>query len=284
MLRTLTASDTTARARQASPFSETVHRQHAYRVPYENLDVLRQRPVSQDIEAIFDKIVRRGRGGWCYEMNDLLGWALRELGFTVTRQLGGVMRAARGDDAFGNHLVLKVTLDGSQWLADVGLGDGIAEPIALAAGTHREGSRTFRLEELDDGIWRYHNDLGAMPPSFDFRLRDGHVDYEAPDVDEARIAETCASLQSDPESMFRQNLACQRMAPDGISLLIGRVFRQNGERKLLDSASELAAVLEETFDLDVDCQDLWPGVVERHAALFGDTPVDEIQFGLPEEQ
>jgi N-hydroxyarylamine O-acetyltransferase len=65
-----------------------VHRCHACNVPYENLDVIRQVPVDQDIERIFTKIVHDGRGGWCYEMNGLLGWALREIGFDVTRMCG----------------------------------------------------------------------------------------------------------------------------------------------------------------------------------------------------
>ena len=266
------------------PVLAAVHRHHAYEVPYENLDVLRRLPVSQDIEAIFDKIVHHRRGGWCYEMNGLLGWALAELGFNVTRQLGGVMRSERGDDAFGNHLMLKVSLDGRTWLADVGLGDGIAEPIPLEVGDHRQGARTFRLETLGGGIWRYHNADGAMPPDFDFRYREGHSGFSAPEADEGRIAEICGRLQTDPESMFRLNLVCQRMSPDGISLLLGRVFTHNGKRRLLDSASELDEVLSGAFGLAVDTEELWPGVVGRHDALFGDTAIEEIRFGAPDPE
>ena len=74
-----------------------IHRKHLLSIPYENLDVQRGRPLDLDIERIFDKIVHRGRGGWCYEMNGLLGWALSEIGFDVMRMAGGVMRSQHGD-------------------------------------------------------------------------------------------------------------------------------------------------------------------------------------------
>ena len=45
-------------------------------VPFENLDIVAGRPISLDLEAIFDKIVRRRRGGFCYELNGLFAWLL----------------------------------------------------------------------------------------------------------------------------------------------------------------------------------------------------------------
>jgi len=52
-----------------------LHRGHVENIPYENLDVQFVRPVTRDPAAIFEKLVTRRRGGWCYEMNGLLGWA-----------------------------------------------------------------------------------------------------------------------------------------------------------------------------------------------------------------
>src|SRR5438105_3043842 len=79
---------------------------HVRTVPFENLDVQLRRPVGLDIDACFDKIVRQRRGGWCFELNGLLGWALREIGFDVVRTSGGVMRERIGDAQLGNHLCL----------------------------------------------------------------------------------------------------------------------------------------------------------------------------------
>ncbi|MEQ8859872.1 MAG: arylamine N-acetyltransferase [Pseudomonadales bacterium] len=253
-----------------------VHRHHACAIAYENLDVILERPVDQDPARIFDKIVDQGRGGWCYEMNGLLGWALGELGFHVTRVCGGVMRARFGDDAFGNHLVLRVALDDATWIADVGLGDGMLEPLPLRAGVHEQFGRRFRLEALGDGEWRFHNRSDGMPPDFDF-VDDHHT--------EARLETRCDELQTDPDSMFRQNLICQRMSEGGGSALLGRVLRNfdpTVPRRLIGSEAELIDVLESVFGLQVPpLGDLWQRVSARHAELFGDTPVEEISFGPP---
>jgi N-hydroxyarylamine O-acetyltransferase len=60
-----------------------VHRKHAFAIPYENLDVHLGRSLDFDMERIFEKLVLRPRGGWCYETHILLEWALREIGFDV---------------------------------------------------------------------------------------------------------------------------------------------------------------------------------------------------------
>ena len=254
-----------------------VHRCHACAIAYENLDVIRAVPVDQEIERIYAKIVVDGRGGWCYEMNGLLGWALRAIGFKVTRICGGVMRAERGDAAFGNHLVLKVDLN-EPWIADVGLGDGIVEPIPLRESESAQYGRHCRLQQLRPGEWRFHNRENGMPPSFDFLDRP---------AEEAQLTRTCSALQSDPESMFRQNLICQRMSVTGGHMLLGRVLTHHTDAeptRMLGSEGELVEVLESVFGITVpDLTGVWTRVVARHKTLFGDTPVSEIRSGPPRD-
>ena len=76
---------------------KAVHRGHAHHILYENSDVYSGIPVDQDISNIYKKIIEQGRGGWCYEMNGLRDWVPNELGFKVTRKIGGVMRSVFGD-------------------------------------------------------------------------------------------------------------------------------------------------------------------------------------------
>lgn len=239
-----------------------VHRAHALAIPYENLDVYLERPVDQDIERIFHKIVRDGRGGWCYEMNGLLGWALREIGFTVTRHTGGVFRADFGDDALGNHLLHSVHLD-KTYVVDVGIGDFIKEPVVLKEGSISDSGRTYRLEQLPDNSWRFHNAQGAMPPSFDF--------FHEP-ADEARLAATCRTLQTDSESMFRQNLICQRMTATGVKGLLGRFYTDTDARldkHLIASEDELHDVIINALGITPPKLDgLWERVSARHSELF----------------
>ncbi|HEY8698986.1 MAG TPA: arylamine N-acetyltransferase [Rhizomicrobium sp.] len=241
-----------------------LHRAHLLAIPYENLDVQLGRPVTIERPPIFDKLVRRRRGGWCYEMNGLLGWSLGELGFRVARATGAVMREAADEVMAGNHLVLKVELDEGLYLADVGFGDGPIEPIRVAEGAFSDGRFDFALSKADGAWWRFHNHPAGGAKSFDFHL--------AP-ADESLFAEKCAFLQTSQASPFVQNLVCQRHTNDGLSILRGRVLKSitpNGTtERLVENAGELIAVLGDVFALDVpEAATLWPKICARHEALF----------------
>ncbi len=243
---------------------KAIHRLHLLAIPYENLDVQLGRPLTIDPADAFEKIVGRGRGGWCYEMNGLLGWALGEIGFDVTRAAGAVARAVLGDAQLGNHLVLRVELD-EPWLADVGFGDGPLGPFRIAPGQFSSHIFPFGLAQIEDGWWRLTNHPRGGAPSFDFRP-------EA--ADEAVLAERSNWLQTSPQSPFVQNAVVQRQRPDGLAILRGKTLkiltRDATEARDLASAAEYAQVLSEVFGLDVpEAAGLWPAICARHEALFG---------------
>jgi len=246
-----------------------IHRAHQYAIPFENLDVLLRRPVVLDVEANYDKIVCQRRGGWCYELNGVMGWALKEIGFEVMRMSAGVMRVRAGDAVLGNHLCLLVCLD-QRYLVDVGFGGSLVEPLPLSASEREDRPYRLGLSELDDNYWRF----AEMAPgdgdafSFDFRV--------AP-ADEALLARKCQFLQTDPASPFVQNLVVQRRAAADTHLsLRGRVLAAihatGVDKKLLNSADELVATLRDSFDLDApEAATLWPSISARHEALFSGT-------------
>ncbi len=107
---------------------------HQQSVPYENLDCHLLRPVTLDIDSIYNKIVLSNRGGGCYELNSLFGTLLRKLGFTVDYLSGRVF----GRDFVGkefDHLTLRVISEDKPYLVDVGFGDGFYEPMLLNNGS-----------------------------------------------------------------------------------------------------------------------------------------------------
>ena len=105
-----------------------LHRAHLLSVPFENLDIQAGRPIVLDRERLFDKIVRRRRGGFCYELNGLLATFLEEMGFRVTLLSAGVARETGGFSPEFDHLALCIHLE-SDWLADVGFGESILDPV-----------------------------------------------------------------------------------------------------------------------------------------------------------
>lgn len=241
-----------------------LHRAHLLAIPYENLDVQLGRPVVLDEDAAFEKIVGRGRGGWCYEMNGLFAAVLEEIGFKVTRMAGAVMREAMGDIVLGNHLVLLVHVDGEPWIADVGLGDGSLDPFVLRAGPFSVAGYRFGLARLDRLWWRFQNHEQSGARSFDFI-----PEPSLPGV----LAAHCEWQQTAPESTFVMNLVVQRFTGAEILQLHGRVLRTlrpaSKRERVIASADELVTVLSREFGLDVpEAASLWPRVLARHEELF----------------
>lgn len=229
----------------------SIHRAHAYAFTWENLDAYMGWPGSVDPASAFAKMVEGGRGGWCYEMNGLLGAALSAAGFQVTRLAGGVGREQRGDAMIGNHLTLRVDLD-KPWLADAGLGDALVEPVPMQQGSARQGFLDFAIETGGDW-WRFRNHRWGGAQSFDFR----------PDhSDEAALAGMQRFLIGDPGSPFVNNLVIQRHYPDRIEGLRNRtrvtITAAGVESRELADASALARALADDFALDVEGVDaIW---------------------------
>ncbi|MCW3836391.1 arylamine N-acetyltransferase [Sphingomonas canadensis] len=246
---------------------EGVMRAHVAAVPFENLDVQLGRRLDTALPAIYAKIVGDRRGGWCFEQNGLLGWALAALGFRVTRLSGGVMRERQGEAAMGNHLALKVSLE-RDWLVDAGFGGSQAAPVPLAEGAHEHPPYRIWLAREPGGHWRFAELFdGGSPFTYDF--------LDGP-ADEALLAAKCAELQDIPESPFVQNLVVQRRVGDRHRTLRGRVFSERGPdgvaTRTIGSADELVAVLADEFGLRVPAAaGLWDAICERHAALFPET-------------
>ena len=246
-------------------------RAHALAVPFENLDVQLGRPVTTNVAQAYEKIVGRRRGGWCYEQNGLFGWALAEIGFDVTRVAAAVMRAERGEVSEANHLALLVRAPGSDdtWLADVGFGGSLLEPIRLEECEHLHDPFRLGLRRLDDGHWQFWENAGDGEFSYDFRPEPANEDA---------LAHKCEVLQTDPESSFVLNLVVQSRTPKRHSTLRGRVLTHydasGATTSTLQSPDQLLQTLAGIFGLDVpEIAACWPKVLARHRQLFGEDQV-----------
>jgi N-hydroxyarylamine O-acetyltransferase len=222
-----------------------LHRAHMERVPFENLDIHAGRPIVLEEEALFDKIVRRRRGGFCYELNGLFSALLREMGFRVARLSAGVLN---DDGTFGpdfDHMILRVDL-GDRWLADVGFGDSFREPLRLDVRDHqvRDGRPYRVLHDGAAGMMVAHWNRASAPPGYAFDF-DAHlfVDY----------AEMCTFHQTSPDSPFTRKRVCSRATPTGRITLSGTrlIVTEKGQRTERDlTEAEWSRALKEYFGID----------------------------------
>jgi arylamine N-acetyltransferase len=61
----------------------TLQKLHLLNVPFENLDIHYKVPIELNLTNIFEKVINKRRGGFCYELNGLFYKLLRSIGFHV---------------------------------------------------------------------------------------------------------------------------------------------------------------------------------------------------------
>lgn len=124
---------------------ERLQRAHQTAVPFETLSITGDpfgdhdgEGVSLALADLFEKIVDRRRGGFCYELNGLFGWLLAELGFDVERRSARVF--SDGEPGLpADHLALVVSLD-RRYLVEVGFGAPVPRGPVRLDGTARSAT------------------------------------------------------------------------------------------------------------------------------------------------
>jgi N-hydroxyarylamine O-acetyltransferase len=230
-----------------------LHRSHLYTVPFENLDIALGIPIVLESDHLYDKIVVRRRGGFCYEVNGLFCELLLALGFTVS-MLSGCVR--RDDGGFGpefDHMLLKVELP-EPWLADVGFGESFVDPLPLKPGAQEaENGHLFGVTPENGGWELYRRDSdGADVPLYRFSDIARRLSEYIP---------MCEHHQKSPESSFTRRRICTMAQPDGRITLAGMrlIETKNEKRKeaLLSGEAELRQCLLEQFGVELPAGTDW---------------------------
>jgi len=191
-----------------------LHREHQLAVPFENLSIHLAEPISLDEADLIDKIVRRRRGGFCYELNGAFALLLEALGMRVSRVAARVHGEAGLSPPF-DHLTLVVRpADGSgPWLADVGFGSHSDYPLLLDVRDDQDDPvGVFRLADAGEG------DIDV--------LKDGQPQYRL-ETRERTLADcvpTCWWQQTSPQSHFTRGTICSRRTQDGRVSISGRTL------------------------------------------------------------
>jgi len=225
----------------------SLHRQHLFTVPFENLDIPLGTPISLDLPFLYDKVVERHRGGFCYELNGLFCELLTALGFRV-QMLSA--RVRRDDGGFGpefDHMLLKVELD-DPWLVDVGFGDSFVDPIVFrAGGADQVDGHRYQVSTFGDE-WQLlrEDDRGQVPL---YRFRD--VPRTLSDY-----REMCTFHQTSPESGFTERWICSKATPRGRITLanLRLILTRDGNREegVLSDQAGVRLCLREHFGITFD--------------------------------
>lgn len=232
---------------------------HNGTIPFENLDPLLGVPVEDlSAEALLDKLVRRRRGGYCYEHNGLMCYVLEQLGYDVERLAGRVVWMAEPDAPLPaeTHHVLSVGVPGvdGRFLVDVGFGGQTPssplrlevgpeqrtrhEPHRLLAGGPAGAADELTLQARLPNGWRSLYAFTTHPrPLIDLRVGSWYV-------------------STHPASTFVVGLTAALVTDDARWNLRGRHLAIHGEhatkRQTFDTAGQVLDVLATRFGIDLD--------------------------------
>jgi N-hydroxyarylamine O-acetyltransferase len=257
-----------------------LHGAHLLTVPFENLSIHYGQPIILDEAALYEKIVRRRRGGFCYELNGLFVWLLRRLGFEVTLLSAGVAQASGAYSPEFDHLALLVRhVEGADWLADVGFGELFRRPLRLHRDAEQDGAdgHWYRLREVPADDSSHAEPAGSAESATPTESADSHqlASWVLERRDDAPAAphlqwqpqyrftlqphaltdfvERCHYHQISPDSHFTQKRICSR------ALLAGRIslsdlrliitIQATREERMLHSEEEYRATLADQFGI-----------------------------------
>lgn len=245
-----------ARIGYAGPHTATLdtlsalHALHPAAIPFENFTPLLAQPVLLDLDSLQAKMVRRKRGGYCFEHNTLFRAALEALGFAVTSLAARVLWGSTPERPHARtHMLLQVRVDGRDYLADVGFGGRLmAAPLAMTPGL---------AQQTPHGAMRLVED--GMFVTLQAAAADGWEDlYRFTLEPQLPIDQETANwfTATHPTSLFRKSLLMERLTPDVRTNLFNRRLTRRyadgrtSETQLAD-AGELERVLTDAFDLEV---------------------------------
>jgi N-hydroxyarylamine O-acetyltransferase len=240
-----------------------LHLHHTQAIAFENLDPLSGHTVKLDLPSLEGKLVRGGRGGYCYEHNLLFSHILQELGFRVTGLAARVLwNAPEGAIRPRSHMLLRVDFGAEPYIADVGFGvQTLTGPLHLVRDVVQPTPHEpYRIIGQDGDFLLQAQVRDTWKSLYRFDLQQQiQVDYEV----------SSWYLCNHPQSPFVTSLMVGRPVPGArFSLsdnqLTVRPLIGHTEQRRLGSAEEIRTALQTHFGLQVPND---PGIDEALARL-----------------
>lgn len=230
---------------------QDLHISHTCNVPFENLDIHLGQPIQLEPDALFDKIVRRKRGGYCHELNGLFALMLKQIGFSVEYHMARVIYGAKSLRP-RTHQLLLVTVDEQQWIADVGFGGyGLIAAFPLKNGiVDRQFAEQFKL--VTDEFYGFilqNRTQEQWQNLYGFTLETYlPVDY----IPANYMASTS------PDSLFTQRKICTMPTPQGRIFLVDRKLKILSEGKTQEyeakNSREYLDLLDKYFGIKIEAE------------------------------
>ena len=226
---------------------------HQRSVPFENLDIYdAQADIDLGIPALYDKIVHRRRGGYCFELNAAFEALLSSLGYDC---YAVEIRVIRNFTCFMplSHRGIVVTIDGVRYFCDVGFG-GPSPQGAIMLDDPREQQSGSTLFIVGQGEQYGMN--GTMISTVTDSGREPILMFHEDPVDPVDFLAPNEYQSKNKHSIFIKDRLLNLITETGVITLTGNVLKVHSHgdvtEKTLDTEDALRDALKEHFGIVVD--------------------------------
>jgi N-hydroxyarylamine O-acetyltransferase len=200
-------------------FLRKLHSSHVHTIPFENLDIHYRDKITLDYARVFDKLVTRKRGGFCYELNGLFYHLLFHLGYDCYITSAQMKNEDQTFDPDFGHMMIVVTIDDQDYLVDVGFGNSFLYPKLIDKGVVQMDYTTYWRFDTDPDenlLLQYSSNASNFTTKYMFRCEEKQI---------IQFFEMCEYHQTSPKSMFTQKKLISVKTTDGRITLTDRKLK-----------------------------------------------------------
>lgn len=230
-------------------FLNQLQSKHIARYSFNSLAVVLGHDISLEVEAIFNKIVEKKRGGYCFEHNKLVLTVLKEIGFDVRLLMAKVIYN-RDIDVARTHRITLLNLQGDDYIVDAGFGHlGARYPVKLELGLEQDqGDAVYRIVKNSQEDYCYQ----LLKDNEFFTL----YTFNYYHYSEAECLPAHFYSHKSPEAAFVNNMVvCRKFYNDILSLRNDNFSRISNEATIttvISNPTQLHQILNDEFELNFD--------------------------------
>lgn len=191
------------------PYLNRLHRNHMLNIPFENLDIAMKNQIRLDVNSLFQKVIIKRRGGFCYELNGLFYQLLISLGFDARLIAARVYGTNEELGPEFDHMAILVHLDNKDILVDVGFGDSFLSPKMIQPG----------LVQIDYN--QYYKIEKTIDEEYTLSVSDDSINYKKKYLFSKELkqfiefVDMCNYHQTNPKSKFTKRRVITKPKSDG---------------------------------------------------------------------
>ncbi|MCP8971054.1 arylamine N-acetyltransferase family protein [Ectobacillus ponti] len=185
-------------------------------IPFENLCVLTEEAKEITSGHLAGKILERGEGGLCYELNGLLYFVLQENGFSNVLVRGVVYNPVRQEwsGTGRTHVVNLLPYESELYLIDSGFGSNIPlAPVPLTGETVTSPNGEFRARPLHTEHGDFVFEMKIKHKDADWQL--GYAFDSIRPAEPSELSEIQAVIRAHPASSFNKTPLLTRLTEGG---------------------------------------------------------------------